>query len=151
MPFVDGEPIDASKLGALETQLNELKATMPKIGVSQTVINTPAATSGNPSVSNSGTVVPGPTPPKIYGNITQEVSLTSNSYKTFPIDYSAAGLTAKPQAIILTPISPAVKGTINQASVLTGSITATGATGQIYHRSDATPVKVKYYFLVISF
>ena len=26
MPFVDGEPIDAAKLGALETKLNQLES-----------------------------------------------------------------------------------------------------------------------------
>lgn len=38
MAFVDGEPIDASKLGALETALNELKASIPQIGGSSTTI-----------------------------------------------------------------------------------------------------------------
>jgi hypothetical protein len=38
MAFVDGEPIDAAKLGQLETDLNILKATIPQIGVSTTTI-----------------------------------------------------------------------------------------------------------------
>ena len=43
MAFVDGEPIDAAKLGQLETDLNILKATIPQIGVSTTTIVTGAA------------------------------------------------------------------------------------------------------------
>ena len=40
MPFVDGEPIDAAKLGALETQLNLLKSSIPKFGNGDIVLNT---------------------------------------------------------------------------------------------------------------
>ena len=40
MPFVDGEPIDAAKLGALETQLNQLKSAIPTFGSSTISLNT---------------------------------------------------------------------------------------------------------------
>jgi len=40
MPFVDGEPIDAAKLGALETQLNLLKSSIPKFGNGDITLNT---------------------------------------------------------------------------------------------------------------
>jgi hypothetical protein len=40
MPFVDGEPIDAAKLGALETQLNLLKSSIPKFGNGDIVLTT---------------------------------------------------------------------------------------------------------------
>jgi hypothetical protein len=40
MPFVDGEPIDAAKLGALETQLNQLKSSIPTFGSSNISLNT---------------------------------------------------------------------------------------------------------------
>jgi hypothetical protein len=39
MPFVDGEPIDAAKLGALETKLNQLESKIPTFGGSNTSIN----------------------------------------------------------------------------------------------------------------
>jgi hypothetical protein len=45
MPFVDGEPIDAAKLGALETQLNLLKSSVPKFGNGDIVLST--STSGS--------------------------------------------------------------------------------------------------------
>lgn len=144
MPFVDGEPIDASKLGAIETELNKLRAEMPKIGPSSTSI---AVTQ---NVNNSGTAVSNTkVAPQIFGGITGEISLTPNSRKTFNINYTAAGLTSAPKAIILTPIAPTFTGSINEASIVSGSVTATSATAQIYHRSDYTPVKVRYYFMVI--
>ena len=40
MPFVDGEPIDAAKLGALETQLNQIKSAIPTFGSSTISLNT---------------------------------------------------------------------------------------------------------------
>ena len=39
MPFVDGEPIDAAKLGALETKLNQLESKIPTFGGSNTSIS----------------------------------------------------------------------------------------------------------------
>ena len=39
MPFVDGEPIDAAKLGALETKLNQLESKVPTFGGSNTSIS----------------------------------------------------------------------------------------------------------------
>lgn len=145
MPFVDGEPIDASKLGAIETELNKLKAEMPKIGPSSTSISVTQT-----GVSNAGTVVTDPkVAPQVYGGITGEISLTPNSRKTFSINYAAAGLSAPPKAIILTPIAPTFTGSLNEASIVSGSVTATSATAQIYHRSEYTAVKVKYYFMII--
>lgn len=146
MPFVDGEPIDASKLGALETQLNELKATMPKIGASSTSISVTQNTT-NSSVNNS--TVQAISVPQIYGSITADVSLTPGKRSYFDIDYAAAGLTAIPKAIILTPRGTEKTFSINQALVLSGSVTATKARGHVYHRSDADACTVKYYFMVI--
>lgn len=148
MPFIDGEPIDASKLGALETELNKLRAEMPKIGVSTTSISV-----SSPSVANSGNPVIVPTNvPQVFGGITSSLTLSPNTYQTFPINYSAAKLNALPKAIILTPIYPKVVGSLNEASILSGSVTTTGATGQIFHRSDATKITgIQYYFMVITF
>lgn len=49
MPFVDGEPIDAAKLTALETKLNILQSKVPTFGGSNTSINIDNST--NPVVS----------------------------------------------------------------------------------------------------
>lgn len=51
MAFVDGEPIDASKLGSLETKLSELEAKIPQIGVSTNTINLSNNTGATPTVS----------------------------------------------------------------------------------------------------
>ncbi len=40
MPFVDGEPIDAAKLGALETKLNQLQSSIPTFGSSTISLTT---------------------------------------------------------------------------------------------------------------
>jgi len=51
MAFVDGEPIDAAKLGELEAKVNDLSKAIPKIGVSTTKVSV----SGNSTVDqNSG-------------------------------------------------------------------------------------------------
>ena len=47
MPFVDGEPIDAAKLGKIETELNLLKSQIPKFGGSDTNILLTPSTSGD--------------------------------------------------------------------------------------------------------
>ena len=60
MPFVDGEPIDAAKLGALETQLNQLKSSIPKFGggeINLTTSTTQQLISSGPEIEagNTGT------------------------------------------------------------------------------------------------
>jgi hypothetical protein len=47
MPFVDGEPIDAAKLTALETKLNLLQSKIPTFGGSNTSINVDNSTTQN--------------------------------------------------------------------------------------------------------
>jgi hypothetical protein len=44
MPFVDGEPIDAAKLTALETKLNLIQSKIPTFGGSNTSISVDART-----------------------------------------------------------------------------------------------------------
>ena len=51
MAFVDGEPIDASKLSGLETKLNELEAKIPQIGVANNTINLSNASSSTQTIS----------------------------------------------------------------------------------------------------
>lgn len=58
MPFVDGEPIDAAKLGALETQLNQLKSSIPKFGggeISLTTSTTQQFISSGPEIEAGNT------------------------------------------------------------------------------------------------
>ena len=47
MPFVDGEPIDAAKLGKLETELNYIKSQIPTFGGSNTTLNLSSSTTQN--------------------------------------------------------------------------------------------------------
>jgi hypothetical protein len=149
MPFVDGEPIDASKLGALETELNILKANMPKIGSSGTTITVNNPSNPNTtSVTPSGTIVPSTTSSNVWGSVSGQVTLTPGARSTFTINYAAAGLSSTPKAIILTPVGGTGIFSINQA--LVQSATATSAQCHVYHRSDATAGKVRYYFMVIS-
>jgi hypothetical protein len=54
MPFVDGEPIDAAKLGKLETELNLLKSQIPNFGGSDTTININNSTTSNTNTISSG-------------------------------------------------------------------------------------------------
>jgi len=67
MPFVDGEPIDAAKLGALETKLNQLQSSIPTFGsstISLTTSTTNNVVSSGPELEAGNT----PTFELVVGN-----------------------------------------------------------------------------------
>ena len=135
MAFNDGDPIDAAKLGALETSIAEIKSRMPQLGSSVT----------NIKVDNS--TVQAAVVPKIYGGQTVSKKLVPAGTVSFPINYSAAGFTAAPTSITVTP----VRGTgmaAYEAYVLTGA-TATGATVNVYLPANNAAVNTAFYFLAI--
>jgi hypothetical protein len=51
MAFDDGTPLDAAKLQALETELNNVKASIPKIGSS--TVNIDASSTTNQTIVQS--------------------------------------------------------------------------------------------------
>lgn len=136
MAFNDGEPIDAAKLGALETSLAEIKAKVPQFGSSTTNISI-----DNTSIQN--VVVP-----QIYGGISPKVSIKPGQTATFTINYAAAKLTSVPKAILLTPMrEPGVSH--NEAYVVKSSVSNTTAQCKVFQPTGYTAGDTWFYFLVI--
>lgn len=101
MTFVDGNPIDAAQLNALETALADLKASMPKVGT-----GTAAA--------------------QLYGGSTSSITLSPATPTLFKLDFSAAQLAAVPSSIVVTPVFPD-NGCSVTVHLVPGSVTSTGA------------------------
>lgn len=136
MAFNDGEPIDAAKLGALETTLAEIKAKVPQFGSSTTNISI-----DNTSVQNA--VVP-----QIYGGMSPMVELKPGKTSTFTINYSAAKLTSTPKSIILTPVrEPGVSH--SEAHVVKSSVSEKTAQCKVYQPTGYTAGNTWFYFLVV--
>jgi hypothetical protein len=93
MPFVDGEPIDAAKLGALETELNLLRSQMPKISSGQS-INVDNRTTTNPTVSSGPTI--------FSGRDATKLTLRPGTVVTHAIDISGAKFSSTPTVVVST-------------------------------------------------
>jgi hypothetical protein len=93
MPFVDGEPIDAAKLGALETELNLLRSQMPKISSGQS-INVDNRTTTNPTVSSGPTI--------FAKNDSTKLTLKPGTIVTHTVDMQAAGFSKVPTVVVST-------------------------------------------------
>jgi hypothetical protein len=93
MPFVDGEPIDAAKLGALETELNLLRSQMPKISSGQS-INIDNRTTTNPTVSSGPTI--------FAKNDSTKLTLKPGTIVTHTVDMQAAGFSKVPTVVVST-------------------------------------------------
>jgi hypothetical protein len=112
MPFVDGEPIDAAKLTALETKLNLLQSKIPSFGGSNTSIN----------VNNSTTQNNVSTGPEIQAGEVSGFSVESaKMVKEVKFEKS---FTKKPFVVI--SMRGGESSHIISARVLSNSVTATG-------------------------
>ena len=110
MPFVDGEPIDAAKLGALETKLNQLESKIPTWGGSNTSIN----------VDNSTSTIS--TGPEIEAGEVTGISVTA-AKKTYEVSFKKT-FSKKPFVII--SMRGGESSYILSARVLSNSVSATG-------------------------
>ena len=136
MAFNDGEPIDAAKLGELDTALAQIKARIPQFGSSTT------------NISLDNTALEKLVIPQMYGGISQVVALNPGRTSTFTINYTAAELTSPPKAILLTPVHE-VGPRHEEAHVVKSSVGITTATCKVFQPKDATAASAQYYFLVI--
>jgi hypothetical protein len=93
MPFVDGEPIDAAKLGALETELNLLRSQMPKISSGQS-ININNSTTTNQTVSSGPTI--------FAGRDTTKLTLKPGTVVTHTVNISNGGFSSAPTVVVST-------------------------------------------------
>ena len=110
MPFVDGEPIDAAKLGALETKLNQLESKVPTFGGSNTSI----------SLDNSTTNIS--TGPEIEAAEVTGISVTS-SKKTYEVSFRK---TFSKRPIVVISMRGGESSYILAARVLTNSVSENG-------------------------
>jgi hypothetical protein len=135
MAFNDGDPIDAAKLGALETSISEIKSRMPQLGSSVT----------NIKVDNS--TVEAAVVPKIYGGKTAPKKLVPGGIQTFQIDYSKAGFTAVPTSITVTATQPDGMPDVYQAYV--SNVTSANAIITVKLLAGKTAISTSFYFLAI--
>lgn len=133
MAFDDGTPLDAAKLQALETELFNLRSSIPKIGSSTTNIN----------VTENATV----TQKQILGGITDSIDLKPGQQVPLNIKYSTE---SAPTAVILTPVkfSGTLKGNISYY-VEGGSVTSSGARAQVYLDKASSAFGIRFYYMVI--
>jgi len=135
MAFDDGTPLDAAKLGALETKLNNLQASIPKFGSSQ-------ANTENGSLESASIVQK-----QIIPGVTDSVDLKPGTQVRVTLNYKAD---SQPKAIIMSPVKWAgtLKGNISYY-VEGGSITSNGATAQVYLEKGAPAFGIRFFFMVI--
>jgi hypothetical protein len=112
MPFVDGEPIDAAKLTALETKLNILQSKIPTFGGSNTSIN----------VNNSTETTNISTGPEFEAGIVDAITIES-SKKVYDVSFKK-DFTQKPVVVIC--LRGGESSHIISARVLGGSVTVKG-------------------------
>lgn len=135
MAFDDGTPLDAAKLGALETKLNNLQASIPKFGSS-------TANAENGSLESALTVQK-----QIITGITDSVDMKPGTQVRVTLNYKAD---SKPTAIVMSPVKWAgtLKGNISYY-VEGGSISANGATAQVYLEKGAPSFGIRFFFIAI--
>ena len=110
MPFVDGEPIDAAKLGALETKLNQLESKIPTFGGSNTSI----------SVDNSTNTIS--TGPEIEVGEVDGISVTA-AKKTYEVSFKK---TFSKRPIVIISMRGGESSYILAARVLSKSVSENG-------------------------
>jgi hypothetical protein len=132
MAFDDGTPLDAAKLQALETELFNLRSSIPKVG-SSTTINVE-----NKTISQK----------QILGGVTGVVYLTRGAEVDIPINFNAD---STPISVVLTPVKTSGDFKKGDVSFYITKVSNTGATGKAYlsSTSTASTVGVKFYYMVI--
>lgn len=139
--FNDGDPIDAALLQKLKTDVAKATALAGAKVSAGTNINISELENRTPAEI----VIP-----KFYGGKTATKTVPSGkagARQTFSIDYSKAGFSKNPSAIILTPISASGLADIKAPSIISGTVTSTGAEAQIWGSGDEK--KVTLYFIAI--
>lgn len=94
--FNDGDPIDAATIQSLAQEVARLQASIPKTSTAGTSINLTGSTGGLADI-----VIP-----KVYGGRSEKITLTAGSWKSFTINFSAAGFSKTPNSVVLTTYAP---------------------------------------------
>jgi len=135
MAFVDGEPIDAAKLTALETKLNQLSAKIPTFGG-----------------DNSGGVENSlPTLPTIKAANAGEFPLEPGKINTKSITFPGQPFPKTPTVIITTRKGSGVNAWTPEVSVSTGSQSPTGFSVTCSMPKSAVAHKVYINYIAIAY
>jgi hypothetical protein len=137
--FNDGDPIDAALLQRLKTEVAKATALASAKAVAGSNINAGGV--------NNQTDPADTTPRTFFGGKTKTIKLVPGARATFDIDYSGAGFQANPSAITLTPVSPDKSETMGVPSIISGTVTKTGARGQIL--GMGLEKKITIYFIAV--
>ena len=137
--FNDGDPIDAALLQRLKTEVAKATALATSKAVAGSNINAGGVNNQTPPADIN--------PSAVFGGRTGLISLAPGSRSTFDIDYSAAGFSTNPSAITLTPVSEDKAETMGVPSIINGTVTKTGARGQILGMGLSK--KVRIYFIAV--
>jgi hypothetical protein len=137
MAFNDGEPLDAAKLGALELQVNNLAANIPKIGASTTNVTV-----------NNNTTPQQISIPQIVGKSLGTAWTLNPGPNELPITFDAP-LNSVPKAVMITPRTGAISQWHPQINVKTQSMTKDGFTAIVYMPTGSAKHNVYISYIAI--
>lgn len=136
MAFNDGDPIDAAKLGDLETSLAQLKSQIPQFGSS-----TGSVVIDNKTIVNA--VVP-----RIYGGKVSGQKLTPGTTATFTVNFPNGTFQNPPNSITITPIRGGGSYTYDWY-ILSSSVTASGFAINAFQPTGTTAITLGFYYLAV--
>ena len=136
--FNDGDPIDATILQKLKTDVAKATA----------LAGAKVSAGSNVNLGDLANQTPAEiTIPKFYGGKTSTVTVTNGKRSTFKLDYAAAGFSGKPSAITMTAISKSGLADLKEPSIISGTVSNTGAEGQIWGSGDTK--KITIFFIAV--
>jgi hypothetical protein len=136
--FNDGDPIDATLLQKLKTDVAKATA----------LAGAKVSAGSNVNIGDLANQTPAEiTIPKFYGGKTSTVTVTNGKRATFKLDYAKAGFSGKPSAITMTAISKSGLADLKEPSIISGTVSNTGAEGQIWGSGDTK--KITIFFIAV--
>jgi hypothetical protein len=142
MAFVDGEPLDASKLGDLELKVNNLAAKIPQIGSS----NTNISITGMQNATATQTTIQ----PHIQAANAGEWLLVPGQINRIDVKFPSA-FPKTPHVILTTRMSSTTKLWHPAVNVATGTSTSTGFSAVCYMPTDTKQHKVYLSYIAIAY
>jgi len=140
MAFNDGEPLDAAKLGALELQINNLAANIPKIGASTTNVNVTNNTVQQANI------------PQIIGAASGEKWQVAPGHNVKDFKFPGDGLNSTPKAIVITTRHGGSKSVWTPSvGTKTGTITAKGFTAHVFLPKDCPTHDIYISYMAICY
>jgi hypothetical protein len=144
MAFVDGEPLDASKLGDLELKVNNLAAKIPQIGASNTNISI-TGIQNNAGAQSQATVQP-----MIQAANAGEWLLVPGQINKMDVKFPTA-FPKTPVITVSTRMSPNTKYWHPGINIATGSTTSTGFTAVCFMPTGTSQHKVYLNYIAIAY